>query len=160
MALWRHPDTQNRTIWSFWAIFCRFLPLWPSKWKLSHKTMVEIVHSTKEISLKQFFFQKLPYFGPMTSSWHPNRIFLAFWAIFCIFLPFWPQHGNYPKKSWWRLFTILRKLVWNNFLKNVTLFWPCNVILTQKLHFLGILSKFCWLPPFWPPYYGNYPIKP
>ena len=38
------------------------------KWKLSHKTKVEIVHNTLEIVSNKFFLKFFDHSGPMTSS--------------------------------------------------------------------------------------------
>ena len=54
----------------------------PLKWKLPHKTTVEIVWNIQENVPKQFFSKILPNIGPMTSSWHPKPPFLSILSNF------------------------------------------------------------------------------
>ena len=56
----------------------------------------------------------------MTSSWPPKSTFWAFWAMFCRFSPIWPLwNRNFPIKPWQRLFTILRRSLWNNIFPDI-----------------------------------------
>ena len=76
-----------------------FKILTPFTWKIIRKTMMDIVHNTQEIILKQTFSQNCSLFGPMTSSLLLKSTFWAFWANFCRLQPFIQlKHGSYPIK--------------------------------------------------------------
>ena len=91
---------------NFFQIFAFLTTL---TWKLSHKPWWRLFIVLKRLVWNNFFPKNLPYYGPMTSSWHPKTHFWGILRKFFRFSPIWPlKHENYPIKLWWRLFTSLR----------------------------------------------------
>ena len=113
--------------------------------------MVEIVHITQEITLKQNYSRNYHHFGLMTSSWPPIQHFFSILSKFCRFLPIWPLQHQLSYKtmvhttqeitawveqssSWF--YRIISMLWWSNRRKSTKICWKC-----PKSAFLGDKMK-------------------
>ena len=140
----------------------------PLKWKLPHKTKVENVQNIHENIPKQFFFKNLPYFGPMTSSWHPKPHFLDILST----ITSWPQWLHFlgilnkflqisaflttlkyksSHKTMVGIVQNIHEIIPKQFFPNISHhFRPMSSSRPQKLHFWAIWAIFCRFLPVWP----------
>jgi len=119
-------------------------------WKLSHKTRVEIVHNTLEIVSNKIFPKFFDHSCPMMSFW-PQK--MHFFNILSKIL----QISTFLTTSTWKLFHKTMVEIIHNTLEIIpkSIFpkifwpiWPYDVILTPKMHFFDILSKFLQISTF------------